>query len=209
MKKVNYVLIPALVFTMSCNNTSKKSEAQNEKQPTEVEVPVASKTFSQDDYTIFLAAALEDQMEVVKEKLTAGIDVNYQDENRRTALMLAAFNGHVEIVKLLLEKGANVSLVDMTNRTALMFASTGPFVETVKLLLDAGSDVNGIDSHESWTPVMFAAGEGQLEVVKLLVKAGADISMVDVDGESSYDFALSRGHATTASYLKELAQAKK
>lgn len=208
MKKVNYVLLPALALAMSCTNTSKKTENKVEKTVAPTETVAPSTSFSQDDYTMFLAAALENQKEVIVEKLAAGIDVNYQDENNRTALMLASFNGHLEIVNLLIEKGANVAHVDLTNRSALMFACTGPFVETVKVLLEAGAEVNGIDNHENWTPIMFAAGEGQLEIIKVLLEAGADVTMVDVDGESSYDFALSNGHTATANFLKEIAQGK-
>ena len=49
---------------------------------------------------------------------------------------------------------------------------------------------------------MMAASEGQLEVLKVLVSNGADLKMVDVDGESSLDFAKSKGHKAVADYIK-------
>ena len=49
---------------------------------------------------------------------------------------------------------------------------------------------------------MMAAAEGQLEVLKTLVAFGADLSMVDVDGESSLDFADSKGYSAVAEYIR-------
>lgn len=208
MKK-KYIPLFALALTVSCNSASKE-KVQASSAVDKVEQVTASKVaaVTEADYESLMMAALENQMDVVKQLLNKGCEINHVDENKRTPLMMAAFNGHTEIVKFLLDNDANAQLVDDTNRSALMFASTGPFAETVKVLLAAGSDVNGTDSHENWTPVMFAAGEGQIEVVKILLAAGADITMVDVDGESAYDFAIANGHQDMAAFLKNLAQQK-
>ncbi len=208
MKKTSLFIV-TLVLMASCNNNPKKATTAAKtpaSQKTEVKV---SKQFSPTDYQMFLGAALENQDSIVKANIAEGIDVNYADESKTTALMYAAYNGHTEIVKMLIDAGANVKMKNVNNRTALMLASSGPFVETVKLLLQYGAEVNAKDNHQDWTPVMFAAGEGQLEVAKVLVAAGADIMMLDIDGESSYDFALSKGYNEMAAYLKELAQEKK
>ena len=205
--KINLVLIiSVLLLTVSCQSKVKKTDVAEETSKKEVENE--QKQFSEDDYATFSGAAFENKGELVREMISQGIDVNHVDANKTSALMLAAYNGHLEVVNLLLAAGADVSKVDMTNRTALMFASTGPFVETVKVLLAAGANVNATDSQENWTPVMWAAAEGQMEVLKVLIAAGGDITMVDIDGESSYDFALSNQHQEVADYLKELAQKK-
>jgi len=116
--------------------------------------------------------------------------------------MLAAYNGNIEIVKLLIDKGADVNTTDEIGRTALMFASSGPFVNTVLTLLQAGAKPNLTDKEEDWTAAMMAAAEGQLEVLKTLVAFGADLKMVDIDGESSLDFASSKGHSAVVEYIK-------
>lgn len=205
--KFSYGSVVALALFSACTSLSKKTIVAESVETVQTTAQ-SSKTFSPQDYDAFMMAALDDQIEIVKSKIAEGYDVNYANEEKRTAIMLAAFNGHTDIIQLLLDAGANVSLVDMTNRSALMFACTGPFVEAVDLLIAAGADVNAIDSHEDWTPVMFAAGEGQIEVIKRLVAAGADINKVDVDGESAYDFAIKREHTETAAYLQSLAQQK-
>lgn len=208
MKNLNLVIV-ALVVLSSCNNTSKKADTSSPVETKVETVATEKRELSPEDYNVFLGAAFNNQEDIVKEYLTKGIDVNYTEENMQTALMLASFNGYAKIVKMLIDAGANIKAKNVNNRTALMLASSGPFVETVKMLLEAGAEVNATDSHESWTPLMFAAGEGQIEVAKVLMAAGADITMVDIDGESSYDFAVSRGHTEMANYLKEIAQRKK
>ncbi|WP_066631903.1 ankyrin repeat domain-containing protein [Labilibacter marinus] len=190
------LLITSIVS--SCNTKSNKKEATDTVVADKTEIK-AEKVF---DIPFIMESALEGNIATIKGALDNGYNANSIDENKRTAIMLAAYNGHTSIVDLLIEKGADVNLVDNINRTALMYASTGDFVPTVLSLLEAGANPNMVDNEESWTAVMMAAAEGQLEVVKTLVAHGADLSMVDVDGESSLDFANSKGHKAVAEYIK-------
>lgn len=187
------------ISILSCGtkagNESKKVEPDNESALSENEKPHF-------DRTLIFQASLEGNTQIVQNALNEGFDPNSVDENNRTALMLAAYNGHIEVVKLLINKGANVNFADEIDRTALMYASTGPFVNTVLTLLEAGAEPNLIEKEENWTAAMMASAEGQLEVLKTLVTYGADLDMVDIDGESSLDFASSNGHSTVVEYIK-------
>ncbi|GAF04274.1 ankyrin repeat domain-containing protein [Saccharicrinis fermentans] len=194
---VAITIIASIVY--SCDTKTKKTTDTSEistKKPTTVD---SNKSF---DIDLLNQSALDGKIETIKNALENGFDANSTDANKRTTLMMAAFNGHTEIVSLLLNNGADVNLTDNINRTALMYASTGPFTTTVLTLLQAGAQPNLIDNEENWTAVMMAAAEGQLEVVKTLVAHGADLTMVDVDGESSLDFANSKGHTQVAEYIK-------
>ena len=60
-------------------------------------------------------AAYEGNIEVAKQNLAAGTDVNAKNEwgdGESTPLHYAAFNGHKELAELLIEKGANVNAKD-------------------------------------------------------------------------------------------------
>ncbi len=184
--------------TCSCNTKSSNSK---EVAATKIE-QTATKSVKVFDTDLIMESALNGKLETVKDALNNGFNANTVDANKRTALMLAAYNGHYELVKLLIANEADVNLTDAVNRTALMFASTGNFVPTVSILLQSGAKPNMIDNEEKWTAAMMAASEGQLEVLKVLVSNGADLKMVDVDGESSLDFAKSKGHKAVVEYIK-------
>ena len=183
------------IIFASCNTKPKVQSNQHE-------VKVIQKDNVKMDKTKIFQAALDGNIQVVKEALLNGFAPNSVDEDKRTAIMLAAYNGHTVIVKLLIDEGADVNFTDNINRTALMYGSSGPFTETVLALLQAGAKPNLVEKEENWTAAMMAASEGQLEVLKTLVAHGADLTMVDVDGESSLDFASSKGHSAVADYIK-------
>ena len=193
-------LMLIVVLTYSCDANKNKANTQGASAvSTDNTAPMQKKVFDTD---YIMQCALEGNIEPVKGALENGFDPNSTNIDKRTPLMLAAYNGHTEIVSLLIDKGAEVNKIDTIHRTALMYASTGPFVPTVVKLLEAGAKPNLVDGEENWTAVMMAAAEGQLEVVKTLVEYGADLKMVDVDGESSLDFANSKGHTEVVNYIK-------
>lgn len=201
MNKLKIVIALCLVSTVfvSCNT---KPTDQSDKNGLLAGVNYTQKGKKQIDKIKVFQAALDGNLKTVQEALNYGFDPNALDKNNRTALMLAAYNGHFEIVKLLIGHSADVNLTDDVDRTALMFASTGPFEDTVLALLQAGAKPNLTEKEQNWTAAMMAAAEGQLEVLKILVERGADLKMVDVDGESSLDFAESRGHSALAEYIR-------
>lgn len=200
LKKTGVVLLMSTSI-MACNHSKNAQPKETTSTPTEKPVAKTHKAYNVNE---LLESALNGEIETITEALDNDFDPNTIGENNRTIIMMAAFNGHTELVKVLIEKGADVNHTDNIKRTALMYASTGPFVPTVMALLNAGADPNMTDGEENWTAVMMAASEGQLEVLKALVANGADINMVDVDKESSLDFAHSKGHTAVADYIKSL-----
>ena len=80
-------------------------------------------------------AAVEGNIEAVKQHLAAGTDVNAKvKEGKSTPLHLAAFKGHKEIVELLIAKGADVNAKSEDGETPLDEA----FGETADLLRKHG-----------------------------------------------------------------------
>lgn len=192
------IMISSLLI-LSCGTKIQKKAKETEVK-TETDFRESEETSI--DKAIIFQASLEGNTQIIQNALNEGFDPNTVDENGRTALMLAAYNGNANIVQLLLDQGAKVNITDEMDRTALMYASTGPFVNTVIALLRAGAKPNMVDNEENWTAAMMAAAEGQLDVIKTLVSYGADLKMVDIDGESSLDFATANGHSAVVEYIK-------
>jgi len=92
-------------------------------------------------FSIHDAAALGN-IEVVKQHLAAGTDVDARDKLDRTPLHRAAHNGHKEIVQLLIAAGADVNAKDETGKTPLdkgdIFAGILRYAETADLLRKHG-----------------------------------------------------------------------
>ena len=82
-------------------------------------------------------------VDVVKQLIDHGAEVDAQDVTKLTPLHLAAFSGSVEIMQILIEHGANVAVQDGRNVTPLHYASS-----TVgsKAVLLSCCGVDGMDS---------------------------------------------------------------
>jgi hypothetical protein len=123
-------------------------------------------------------AARWGHIELVRELLQAGADVNSRDNAGSTPLMLAASGGNVEAMRLLLEAGADVNAQDdRKGMTPLMWlaAAMHPlrvYLQAAQLLLDAGADP-AIEANDR-TTVLDWANEGRpKKFVELLLEAGA------------------------------------
>ena len=102
-------------------------------EPTAVKAP---------DISIHKAAAFGN-IEVVKQFLDSGTDVNAKDETGGTLLDEAAGWGRNDIVELLITKGADVNAkFDDDGSTPLHLSAWRGHFETAELLIAAGSEVN-------------------------------------------------------------------
>ena len=121
-------------------------------------------------------AATEGDIEIVKQHLAAGADVELKCVNcGGTVLGHAVSGGHIEIVELLISKGADVNAkFDDDGATPLHIAAGEGHKEIVELLVAEGADVNAKFDDGGATPLHLAAQEGHKEIVELLVAEGAD-----------------------------------
>jgi len=86
-------------------------------------------------------AASEGNIEVVKQHLAAGTDVNARSEfTESTPLYLAVFYGHMAIAEQLIANGADVNAKLNSGYTLLHTALKNP--EIVEFLIEEGADVN-------------------------------------------------------------------
>jgi ankyrin repeat protein len=90
--------------------------------------------------------------------LDAGIDINAQDRQGKTALMLylgkardSNFYEDPKIVEFLVRRGADVNARDMWGRTALMMTHTP---EVAEILVKNGTDINAVSDvwEKRYTP---------------------------------------------------------
>ena len=84
-------------------------------------------------------AAAEGNIEVVKQHLAAGTDVNAKGATGWTPLHLAAGEGHKEVAELLIAKGADVNAKNDDGETPLDLAIGRKHPETAALLRKHGA----------------------------------------------------------------------
>jgi len=125
------------------------------------------------------------EIEVVKEFLDQGGNVNLQDEPGMTPLHHAVNSDwkgkNFEMIKFLIDRGADAKAIDDTHHTPLHLASNK---ETAELLMDAGADVNAKTQRTGETPLYAAARNAAqgasksydiyLALAKVLIDKGAD-----------------------------------
>jgi ankyrin repeat protein len=122
-----------------------------------------------------LGAAGFNQIEVVRELLAEGIDVNIKNTYGYTALHEASINGHPEMVKFLIANGADITITNNDGNTPLHFAARYGQIDAAKELLDNGADIDARNNFGR-TPKLLAISYDDHEVVALL----EEYMMVDI-----------------------------
>ncbi len=86
-------------------------------------------------------AILSDNLEIVKQHIAAGTDLNIKDMfSGSTPLITAATFGRKDIAKALIDANAELDIKNNEGSTALHAAAFFCHIEIVQMLLDAGAD---------------------------------------------------------------------
>ncbi|MEL6142214.1 MAG: ankyrin repeat domain-containing protein, partial [Bacteroidota bacterium] len=168
-------------------------------------------------FSPLMAAASDDQVEMVKLLIEKGADVNYINPDGWTALIEAADEGSMRSVKILLAAGADVNLSGPNTRvTAMRMAASENHLDVMRLLQTAGAKLGNGDelvaaaeegnleivsylleqgvpvnytNRYNRTALSFAAEEGNINIVRLLLQNGADVGIKDYHGRTAFSFA--------------------
>ena len=114
-------------------------------------------------------AAINGNIEAVKQHLAAGTDVNAKDTVGGTPLYIATTLGHMEIAELLISKGADVNAKYRLGWTPLHRAAEMGHTEVAELFIAKGADMNA-KMEDGDTPLDLA--KGHPEIADLLRKHG-------------------------------------
>lgn len=135
-----------------------------------------------DGTTVLMLASLHGYLDIVRQIIQLGVNVNVRRDDSLTALALACWNNHAEVVLELIQNDADISLeyaVQMGQgrvgkQTALILAAHRGNLEVSKILVDAGSDLNA-ESEVGYTPLMASMVNGASKTLaEFLLSCGAD-----------------------------------
>jgi hypothetical protein len=156
-------------------------------------------------FPLFIAAEYG-RLDVVRQLLGRGANVNLRTNYGATALYIAAQEGHGDIVTELLARGADVSVHTDNGWTALMAASYKGWDSVARALIKGGANPNDHGSvltmpgsnadpqdrgfkRVEVTPLYLACLAKKDKVVSALLASGANLNMVMSNGETALDAA--------------------
>jgi hypothetical protein len=125
-----------------------------------------------------LAAAAQNQPEVVQQLLAAGVDIETRDTQGRTALLLATHHNAVEAARFLIESGADVNAMDSISDSPYLYAGAEGRLEILRMTLDHGADLASVNRYGG-TALIPAAHHGHVETVRELLQTATDIDHVN------------------------------
>ncbi|RSL75559.1 hypothetical protein CEP51_010748 [Fusarium floridanum] len=91
------------------------------------------------------AATSEDNIEVVQDLLSKGVNVHAFDPCGNTSLIYAAIFGHLSIAEALVANGADIAWVNNEGETALHKAAKEKHMSLVSFLIEKGADIHAGD----------------------------------------------------------------
>ncbi|MDJ0597039.1 MAG: ankyrin repeat domain-containing protein [Pleurocapsa sp. MO_226.B13] len=146
--------------------------------------------------TNLVYAVKHNDLELAKELITKGADVNQKDSSGNSLLIVSSADGNAEIVQLLLESGAALSAVDANMKaTALHAAAYLGHPEVMKLLIKQGIDLNIQGPYNGYTALHDAVLRNNTEGVKILVESGANVNLKGHDGNTPSMLAKRQGNS--------------
>ena len=139
-------------------------------------------------------------LEIMKQFIDLGVNVDCTNEQGITALMLATECEHEPIVHTLISGGANVNIQDSYGWTALMLASQNGHFQVTELLLNEQANVN-LQQTGGWTALMLASYYGHFLVAESLLNKEADVEISNNKGYRALMLSSQNGHFQVAELL--------
>ena len=129
-------------------------------------------------FTPFINACIGESIDIMKQFLSLGSDVNDSNKDGAAAIHFAAGDGSIERLSFLLDNGANINIPSQGG-TPLHWAAHNGNAKVVTFLSKKGCDLE-ITNKEGATAIMAAAAGGHDLAVTALVAAGANVGSVFV-----------------------------
>lgn len=140
---------------------------------------------------------------VVELLLKENIDIEGQDENKRTPLIWACAEGKRRLAEQLLTRprgSADINATEIRDKNSLHLAAIHNRDDIIELLLSYHANPH-CQSDGGWTPFHNACKNGCEKIVRQLVKAGSDINGRLLKGMTGLHLAAEGGHIEVVKYL--------
>jgi uncharacterized protein len=115
--------------------------------------------------TPLILACRQGNVDMVREFIGAGADLEHINSDGNTALWAACYGDHLAIINLLLGAGANINHQNGDGISVLIYAASASKTEVVDLLVKRGADT-GLKTSDDFTALDLAANAAILKILK-------------------------------------------
>jgi len=156
--------------------------------------------------TAIVIASLNKHYDCVELLISAGADINKQDQTCFNPFLISCLNNDLTLLRLVLPAKPDLNCLSRFGGVGITPASEKGHVEIVRELL-THTDINvNHTNFVGWTPLLEAivlndGGTKQQEIVKLLLDHGANPHMTDKYGKSPLTLAREKGYHEIATLL--------
>ncbi|KEY59567.1 ankyrin repeat domain-containing protein [Serratia sp. DD3] len=156
--------------------------------------------------TAITLASLNKHYDCVELLISAGVDIDKQDQTCFNPFLLSCLNNDLTLLRLVLPAKPDLDRLTRFGGVGITPASEKGHVEIVRELLTC-TDINvNHTNFVGWTPLLEAivlndGGPKQQEIVKLLLEHGANPHMTDKYGKSPLTLAKEKGYHEIAELL--------
>ncbi|MGG4664666.1 ankyrin repeat domain-containing protein [Providencia vermicola] len=156
--------------------------------------------------TAIVNASLNKHYECVSFLISAGADIDKQDQTCFNPFLLSCLNNDLTLLRLVLPAKPNLDLLTRFGGVGITPASEKGHVEIVRELLEKTEINVNHTNFVGWTPLLEAivlndGGEKQQQIVKLLLDHGANPHMTDKYGKKPLELAREKGYHEIAELL--------
>jgi ankyrin repeat protein len=123
-------------------------------------------------------------LKVLYKLIKAGINLDKEDNEKRSPIMWAASSGSAEAIKGLYNAGANPFTHEKDGMTALHCAASKGHYSCIEVLIDVCKCYVDMMDNNNCTPIFYAATIGHREVCERLIEYGANLYVQDIKGRT-------------------------
>ncbi len=156
--------------------------------------------------TAIVIASLNKHYECVSFLISAGADINKQDETCFNPFLLSCLNNDLTLLRIMIPAKPDLTLLTRFGGVGITPASEKGHVEIVRELLEKTEMNVNHTNFVGWTPLLEAivlndGGDKQQQIVKLLLDHGANPHMTDKYGKKPLELAREKGYQEIAELL--------
>lgn len=149
--------------------------------------------------TAIVIASLNKHYECVSFLISAGADINKQDETCFNPFLLSCLNNDLTLLRIVIPAKPDLTLLTRFGGVGITPASEKGHVEIVRELLEKTEMNVNHTNFVGWTPLLEAivlndGGDKQQQIVKLLLDHGANPHMTDKYGKKPLELAREKGY---------------